>query len=113
MKHLIVFVGAFLTCSSAMAGQTLAQKVLAPVIRYQCHEQLDGSRLWQASTFLLQLHKKQKLANQVCDCVAGNALNDIKTTDLAKVLVSEETKRQVSYQAVKNSLSICVPKLLQ
>lgn len=103
----------FMACSSAMAEQkSLAQKVLKPVILHQCQQELAQSKLWHAATLLLAEQKKRHIANQTCECVGEHALNDIKTTDLAKVMISEDTKKQVIQQAIKNSISMCVPKLI-
>lgn len=107
----------FLTCSivlltgQACADSTLAQRALKPVIQYQCENELKQSKVWKVSTYLMSDLNKQKLQNEVCDCVSKNALNDIPAKDLVKATVSEEAKNELAKKAVLNSVKACVLEL--
>ena len=115
MKYVLKLVMLSGLFSMAAVGHsaTFTQKIMRPVIEYQCHQKLEDSKLWRVSSVLMSTQYRQTLANQVCDCVAENALNDVSATELAAALVSEERKSQLVKQVVKNSLSICVPKIVR
>lgn len=90
------------------ANMTLTQKLLKPVIQYQCDVELNSSKLWKLSTSLMTTPNKTQLQKEVCECVATNALNDISTQDLLKATLSEEAKNAVAKQAVLNSVKSCI-----
>ena len=113
IQFLLVFLGLGLSSSVMAEDKTLTQKMLKPVLRHQCNDELEQSKIWYASTFLLENKLKQSIAKQVCECVSDHALNNIKNADLAKSLISEEAKNRVIQQAIVNSISICVPKLIK
>ena len=86
---------------------TWTQRVLKPVIRKQCEQELKASRLWQASTFLMSESTKLATQSNICECVGTNALNDVSTKDIAQAVISEDVKKNVVRKAVINSLQAC------
>ena len=86
----------------------LTQKLLKPVVVYQCGVELEATRLWKVSTALLGEEKKNQLQTQICGCVGENALKDIPATTLLRAVVDEQVKKQVVQQGVLNTLKGCV-----
>ena len=86
----------------------LTQKLLKPVVVYQCGVELEETRLWKVSTALLGEEKKNQLQTQICGCVCENALKDIPATTLLHAVVDEQVKKQVVQQGVLNTLKGCV-----
>lgn len=84
------------------------QKVLQPVVNYQCHQELKNSKLWKATTLLIGDEKRQTWQNQTCECVSENALKDVPAQQLAQAMVNEEAKNQLIRQAVLNSVKGCI-----
>lgn len=93
MMTLVIFSG--LTCSPVLSANsmTVTQKMLKPLIQYQCNQELKQSKLWKVSTYLMTDENKSNMQKEVCDCVSDNALNEIPTTDLVKATVSDEAKK--------------------
>lgn len=94
--------------TAAHANMTITQKVLKPVIQYQCEVELNTSKLWKFSTYLMTTPNQIQLKKEVCECVSINALNDISTADLLKATLSEQAKNAVAKQAALNSLKACI-----
>lgn len=105
--------GVCMSVSVTAHSTGMGQKLLQPLIRYQCQHTLDDSKLWTVSTVLMSTANKVRLAGKVCDCVSENALNDVTNTELSKALFSEESKNKLVRQVVINSLSICVPDIIR
>lgn len=84
------------------------QKVLKPVVNYQCHQELKNSKLWKATTLVVGQEKRQAWQNQACECVSENALKDVPAQQLAHAMVNEEAKNQLVRQAVLNSVKGCI-----
>ena len=105
---IIVFAGCITGCSDANSDTSVAKKMLKPVIKNQCAQELDQSKLWKVSTYLMSASKKQQVAQDVCECVAENALTDIPSKDLLRAMLDEEVKKQVTQKAVLNSVKACI-----
>ena len=86
----------------------LTQKLLKPVVVYQCGVELEATRLWKVSTALLSEEKRNQLQTKICGCVGENALKDIPATTLLHAVVDEQVKKQVVQQGVLNTLKGCV-----
>lgn len=97
-----------LAMTEVHANMTVTQKLLQPVIQYQCDIELNESKLWKVSTYLMTAPNKAQLQKEVCACVSINALNDISTQDLLKATLSEEAKNAVAKQAALNSVRACI-----
>ena len=48
----------------------LTQKLLKPVVVYQCGIELEATRLWKVSTALLGEEKKNQLQTKICGIAA-------------------------------------------
>ena len=115
MKKLIpLFLGVtgLIGCDSH-ADVSVMQKALKPLIEYECEQELKASKVWKASTFLMQDSNKVQLEAKVCGCVGEHALKDVPAKTLLKTTVSEEAKNELTRQAVANSLKGCVAELIQ
>ena len=86
----------------------LTQKLLKPVVVYQCGAELEATRLWKVSTALLGEEKKNQLQTKICGSMGDNALKDIPATLLLHAAVDEQVKKQVVQQGVLNTLKGCV-----
>lgn len=98
----------FASCAAANNDTSVAKKMLKPMINKQCGQELDQSKLWKLSTYLLSTSKKSQLQKEVCDCIAEHALTDIPTKDLLLTVVNEEVKNQVTEKAILNSAKGCI-----
>lgn len=92
----------------ANANTTLTQRILKPVIQYQCEREVDHSKIWKITTYLMNEENKKKLKLETCDCVSNHALKDIPAQELAKATVNEYIKQEVIRKAMLNSLKACV-----
>ncbi|RKG50979.1 hypothetical protein D7V64_11925 [Acinetobacter cumulans] len=100
----------FSVTSVQAASQSMAVKMLKPVIERQCITELKDSNVWKASTFLMTDHNKKQFEAEVCQCVGDNALNDVTVNEITQALLSEEAKNQLIRKATLNSIKNCVIK---
>lgn len=104
MSVLALFTSTFVQA----ADLSMTQRILKPVIQYQCEQELDGSKAWKVSTYLMSEERKSQLKKENCDCVSDHALKNIPAKDLLKATVNEEAKSAITKQAVLNSIQYCV-----
>lgn len=107
MKYLL-FVFALLFSAYLAAEMSLTQKMLKPVIEYQCVVELKDSKIWNASTYFMLDANKNKLQSEVCGCIGEYALENVPTKTLLQATVSEEAKNKLVKQVVLNSLKGCM-----
>lgn len=107
MKYGLLLLTLLIT-SLASAQMTMTQKVLKPVIEYQCASELNDSKIWKASTYFMHENNKSKLKDEVCGCIGEHALKNVPAKTLLKATIDEDTKNQVVKQAVMNSLRGCL-----
>lgn len=104
-------------CSTLLLGcvgtAVSPQKVLKPVVNYQCHQELQNSKLWKVTSFVIGQEKRQVWQNQACECVSENALKDVPAETLLKATVNEDAKNELIRQAIANSLKGCVAELIK
>ncbi len=86
----------------------LTQKLLKPVVVYQCGVELEATRLWKVSTALLGEEKEISSKRKSVVAWVKNALNDIPAITLLRAVVDEQVKKQVVQQGVLNTLKGCV-----
>lgn len=98
--------------SGHQAQANLTQKMLSPVIEYQCKQELKQSKTWKVATFLMSDASKEKMQSNVCQCVGKHAVDDVKATDVLKASISEDAKNQLVRQAVLNSVKGCVSEVI-
>lgn len=110
MKSRVVLLALFFNVVSvhANANMTLTQRVLKPVIQYQCEQEVDQSNIWKMATYLMNADHKKQLKQDTCDCVSDHALKDIPAKELAKAVVDDKAKEEVIQKAMMNSLKSCV-----
>lgn len=97
----------------AHAQSTFTQKILQPVIEYECKQELESSKTWKVATFLMSSEKQTKVEKNVCQCVGKHAMDDIKATDVLKASIGEDAKNSLIKQVVMNSVKGCVAEVLQ
>lgn len=108
---LFMYLSVLLGSSSVQAAsQSMAVKMLKPVIEHQCLTELKDSNVWKASTFLMTDHNKKQFEAEVCQCVGDNALNDVTVSEITQALLSDEAKNQLIRKATLNSIKSCVIK---
>lgn len=98
----------FASCATASNDTSVAKKMLKPLINKQCSQELDQSKLWKFSTYLMSASNKLQLQKEVCECIAEHALTDIPTKDLLLAVVDENIKNQVTEKAIINSAKGCI-----
>ncbi|RKG31075.1 hypothetical protein [Acinetobacter tianfuensis] len=111
MKYVLNMVLASLLSAAAIqanAQQSTAVKILKPVIERQCAIELNDSRAWKASSYLMTEANKQAFEKEVCSCVGENALNDVGVMEIAQAMLTEEAKNELVRKAVLNSIKSCV-----
>ena len=107
MKYLL-FVITMLFSAYVAAEMSLTQKMLKPVIEYQCVAELKDSKIWTASTYFMLDANKSKLQSEVCGCIGEHALENVPAKTLLHATVSEDAKNQLVKQAMLNSLKGCM-----
>lgn len=107
MKYLL-FVVALLSSVLASAEMSLTQKMLKPVIEYQCAAELKDSKIWKASTYFMLDSSKNKLQNEVCGCIGEHALENVPAKTLLQATINDDVKNKLVKQAMLNSLKGCL-----
>lgn len=100
-------------CTDTNSDTSAAKKMLKPLIKSQCGQELDQSKLWNVSTYLMTTNNKQQFRKEVCECVAQHALTDIPSKDLLRAMIDENVKHQVTQKAVFNSAKACILQMKQ
>ncbi len=100
-----------LTTTNASAA-SLTQKLLKPVIAYQCQSELKESKIWKAASWLMTLEQKQAHQDRICGCVSEHAMNNMNAKDVAQAMLDEEHKNRLVRQAVLNSLKGCISEVI-
>lgn len=113
LKSLILVLSALCLSACSNADMTLTQRTLKPVIEYQCVKELNNSKFWKVSTYLMQDKKKAELEQAVCSCVGEHALKDVPAKTLLKATVDEDAKSELTKQAIANSLKGCIKEFIQ
>ena len=108
IKMLSITVASLLLSMSASAAPSLTQKMLKPVIAYQCQQELQQSKIWRTASWLMTAEQKQSNQASICGCVSDNAMNEMGAKDLALALVNEAEKDKLVRKAVVNSLKGCI-----
>jgi uncharacterized protein (DUF305 family) len=108
IKVVCVAVSTAILSLSVSAAPSLTQKMLKPVIAYQCQQELQQSKVWKAASWLMSAEQKQSNQDSICGCVSEHAMNDMGAKDVALALVNEAEKDKLVRKAVLNSLKGCV-----
>ncbi len=61
LKSLILLLSILLISACSSADMTLTQRTLKPLIEYQCNKELQNSKVWKVSTYLMQDTSKVEL----------------------------------------------------
>jgi AMMECR1 domain-containing protein len=94
-------------------NQSLAQKMLKPVIEQGCKSELNASKVWQSAAFFMSTERQNSAQKQICGCVGEYALQDISAKELAMASMSESAKNSLIKQAVMNSVKGCAQDALK
>lgn len=100
--------------SAAMAekSQSISQKMLKPVIEYQCGQELNASKVWKGASMFMSAAQKKDNQTAICQCVSEHAMDEMTAKDLMIAAVSESEKNKLISKAVLNSLRGCVQQAL-
>ncbi|MGR3976692.1 hypothetical protein FW754_03200 [Acinetobacter sp. 1207_04] len=94
-------------------NQSVAQKMLKPLIEQQCGSELKANKIWQASSFFWSTSKQDHAQKKICGCVSENALNDVSSKDVLMATINESAKNKLIQNAVVNSIKGCTQELLK
>ena len=109
---MFMIMGAYSTVVLAEKNVTLSQKMLTPVIEYQCSQELKSAKAWKAATFFMQAEQQKEIQKSVCQCVSKHALDDVASKDLMLAAVNETEKNKLIKKAVFNSIRGCAQQAL-
>ena len=109
-KYLILLA---MLLSSHTTAASLTQKMLRPVIAYQCQQELKDSKVWSAASWLMSAQQKQTHQDRICGCVSQHAMNDMDAKDVALAVINEDEKNRLVRQAVMNSLKGCIAEAVR
>lgn len=112
LKSLILLLSILLISACSSADMTLTQRTLKPLIEYQCSKELQNSKVWKVSTYLMQDTSKVELEKNVCSCVGEHALKDVPAKTLLKATVDEAAKKELTQKAIANSLRSCLKEFM-
>ena len=94
-------------------NQSVAQKILKPLIEQQCGSELKANKIWQASSFFWSTSKQDHAQQKICGCVSENALNDVSNKALLMAMINESAKKELIQNAVMNSIKGCAQEALK
>ncbi len=100
--------------STAMAdkSQSLSQKMLKPVIEYQCGQELNASKVWKGAAMFMNAQQKKDNQIAICECVSNHAMDNMSAKDLMTAAMNETEKNKLISKAVLNSLRGCAQQAL-
>lgn len=100
--------------STAMAdkSQSLSQKMLKPVIEYQCGQELNASKVWKGAAMFMNAQQKKDNQTAICECVSNHAMDNMSAKDLMTAAMNETEKNKLISKAVLNSLRGCAQQAL-
>ena len=109
----ITFLAAVLISSAASADKSsLSQRMLKPVIEYQCSQELNSSKIWKGAALCMSAKQKKDSQAAICQCVSEHAMDDIGAKDLMTAAVNETEKNKLISKAVLNSMRGCAQQVL-
>ena len=97
---------------SASAAPSMTQKMLKPVISYQCQQELKASKVWKAASWVMSAEQQKSNQDSICGCVSEHAMDEMGAKDLALAFVNEAEKDKLVRKAVTNSLKGCVAQAI-
>lgn len=110
---ILIFSMSLIIGNMAHAQSTFTQKLLQPVIEYQCKQELESSKTWKVATFLMSTDNQSKVEKNVCQCVSKHAMDDMSAKDVLKASLDESAKNKLIAQAVSNSLKGCLAEFIK
>lgn len=108
---LMTIVGLLPVAASADQA-SLTQKMLKPVIEYQCTQELKTSKAWKAATIFMSAAQQKDNQKSICQCVSEHAMDDMNAKDLLVAAVDEAEKSKLVKKAVFNSIRGCAQQAL-
>ena len=83
------------------------QKVLQPVIEYQCAKELSSSDIWKTASLFMSNEQQEKNQNTICSCIGQHAMDNVSFKELIHALIDEQEKEKFASKAVQNSIRGC------
>ena len=112
-KTKILYLAALLGGCAANSGinqNTLARELISPLVKQQCHSQLNARQEWQLASALMGAEIKQQWENKICGCVSEEAPNQLTAADLTQILTPEGRTRVVAEVGAK-TVTACYKRL--
>lgn len=110
---ILIFSMSLMLGNMTHAQSTFTQKLLQPVIEYECKQELESSKTWKVAIFLMSSENQTKVEKNVCQCVGKHAMDDMSAKDVLKASLDETAKNKLIAQAVSNSLKSCVAEFIK
>lgn len=114
-KTKILYLAALLGGCAANSGinqNTLARELISPLVKQQCHSQLNARQEWQLASALMGAEIKQQWENKICGCVSEEAPAQMTSEEMWQVLNPASRDQVISKIAVK-TVKACFKRVLR
>ena len=112
-KTKILYLAALLGGCAANSGinqNTLARELISPLVKQQCHSQLNARQEWQLASALMGAEIKQQWENKICGCASEEAPNQITAAQLPELL-TESGRVKVAAEVTAKTVTACFKRL--
>ena len=113
-KTKILYLAALLGGCAANSGinqNTLAREPISPLVKQQCHSQLNARQEWQLASALMGAEIKQQWENKICGCVSEEAPSQMSGEEMIQVINPATRSQAVTNVAVK-TVSACFNRIM-
>ena len=113
-KTKILYLAALLGGCAANSGinqNTLARELISPLVKQQCHSQLNARQEWQLASALMGAEIKQQWENKICGCVSEEAPSQMSGEEMIQVINPATRSQAVTNVAVK-TVSACFNRIM-
>ena len=97
--------------NSGINQNTLARELISPLVKQQCHSQLNARQEWQLASALMGAEIKQQWENKICGCVSEEAPSQMSGEEMIQVINPATRSQAVTNVAVK-TVSACFNRIM-
>ena len=98
--------------SNSESGNIVSKAVLAPILRSECHSQLNKQDLWKIAKLRFPADKANEYENRICSCAADEAAARISPSQMLQ-LADESQRLVLAKEVIPPTLLACYQKLVK
>ena len=94
------------------SGNIVSKAVLEPILRSECHSQLNKQDLWKIAKLRFPADKADEYEKRICSCAAEEASQRISPAQILQ-LSSQEQRIALAKEVIPPTLLACYQKLVK